>query len=293
MNLSFDLYRVFYYVCKNMSITEAAKCMYVSQPAITKQIKNLESGLGKVLFIRDKKGLVLTDAGKELYDKIKDSVEQLSSIEEEAKEDATCLIRIVAGYNTLKNYVIRNISSFSEKHPNVKFELATYSYDESLEKLREDKADVIFLNMRKKDDSLNDLYIKKCLDLEDILVVSKDMKKNIPDKIKLIDLNNYPIICKIGSSSTRQNVEEYFRQNNLIFTPKYELSSVWLIEEYIKANKGVGLVDRDAILEDLKRGTCIEIKTDVELPHREIGYAVRKNYIHKNIVDEFISSIVS
>ena len=293
MNLSFDLYRVFYYVCKNLSITEAAKCLYVSQPAITKQIKNLETGLGKELFIRNKKGLVLTDDGKKLYDKIKDSVEKLSSIEEGEDESEEFTIRIVAGYNTLKSYLVNSMSKFSEEHPNVKFEVATYPFDESIERLRDDKADLIFMNMKRKNDTLNDLQIKKCLEIEDILVVSKDMKSNFPDKIKLIDLNNYPIICKLGASTTRENIETYFSKYNLTFVPKYELSNVWLIEEYVKSNKGIGLVGRDTIDEELKNGNYIEIKTDVELPHREIGYAIRKNYSHKNVVDEFIAGIFS
>lgn len=293
MNLSFDLYRIFYYVCKNLSITEAAKNLYVSQPAITKQIKNLETGLGKVLFIRNKKGLVLTDDGKKLYEKIKDSVEKLSSIEEGEDESEEFTIRIVAGYNTLKSYLVNSMSKFSEEHPNIKFEVATYPYAESIERLREDKADLIFMNMKKKNDSLNDLQIKKCLEIEDILVVSKEMKEKFPDTIKLIDLNNYPIICKLGSSTTRENIEEYFNKFNQTFIPKYELSNAWLIEEYVKSNKGIGLVGRDTIDEDIKNGNCFEIKTDIELPHREIGYAVRKNYSHKNIIDEFIAGIIS
>ncbi len=293
MNLSFDLYRIFYYVCKNLSITEAAKNLYVSQPAITKQIKNLETGLGKVLFIRNKKGLVLTDDGKKLYEKIKDSVEKLSSIEEGEDESEEFTIRIVAGYNTLKSYLVNSMSKFSEEHPNIKFEVATYPYAESIERLREDKADLIFMNMKKKNDSLNDLQIKKCLEIEDILVVSKEMKEKFPDMIKLIDLNNYPIICKLGSSTTRENIEEYFNKFNQTFIPKYELSNAWLIEEYVKSNKGIGLVGRDTIDEDIKNGNCFEIKTDIELPHREIGYAVRKNYSHKNIIDEFIAGIIS
>lgn len=51
MDISLDLYKSFYYVCKFKSITQAGNVLYLSQPAVSKQLKKLEEGIGKVLFI--------------------------------------------------------------------------------------------------------------------------------------------------------------------------------------------------------------------------------------------------
>lgn len=65
MNL--NLYRVFYYVAKEKSITKAAKKLYISQPAISKSLKKLEEELNIELFFRNLNGVELTEAGKVLY----------------------------------------------------------------------------------------------------------------------------------------------------------------------------------------------------------------------------------
>ena len=291
MNLSFDLYKVFYYVCKYMSITDAARHLYVSQPAITKQIKNLEIGLSKNLFIRSKKGLELTKDGEKLLEKIKDPVERMISIEDNQEEDEECVIKIIAGYCTIKSFLIKNISKFNEKHPNVRFEISTYNYNEAVDRLRKGLADLVFLNMKDgEDDSLGDIKIKDFCEVQDILVANKDYD-NIPNRLNILDLNNYPIICKSGKSTTRKNIEEYFKKNNLQFKPKYELSNSWLIEEYVNLNLGIGVVTKEFTQEELKTGRFIEIETDKELPHREIGYAVRNNSLYNNLVDELINNL--
>ena len=70
MNIDFELYRIFYTVANNGNITKASMELNISQPAISKSIKNLEEQLGGQLFIRTKRGVNLTDEGKEFYNYI-------------------------------------------------------------------------------------------------------------------------------------------------------------------------------------------------------------------------------
>ena len=71
MNVNFELYRVFYIVATIGNITKASKKLMISQPAVTKQIKTLEEQLGGELFIRTKRGVILTENGREIYNYIK------------------------------------------------------------------------------------------------------------------------------------------------------------------------------------------------------------------------------
>lgn len=66
-NINLNLYRVFYYVAKEKSITKASKKLFISQPAISKSLKKLEDELNTVLFTRNLNGVELTDQGKILY----------------------------------------------------------------------------------------------------------------------------------------------------------------------------------------------------------------------------------
>ena len=71
MNIDFELYRVFYTVAKHKHMTKASEELHISQPAISKSIKNLEKQLGGELFVRTKRGVILTEEGKEFYNYIK------------------------------------------------------------------------------------------------------------------------------------------------------------------------------------------------------------------------------
>ena len=291
MNCSFDSYKVFYYVCKNMSITNAANELFVSQPAVTKQIKNLEESLGKILFIRTKKGLELTNDGKKLYESIKEPIEKLINLDNSNNKYPTTF-RIVAGYSTIKRYLLNTVSKYNEAHPDICFELHSYNYHESIEMLKEGKVDLIFSNLKNyENNDFETLNVKTFVVVQDIFVANSDYAKEIPHKIPLIKLKDYPIICKVGKSVSRTFIEDYFLKRNKQFKPKYELSNNWLMEEYVSMNLGIGIITKEFIKEKLKRKKFIEIKTDVKLPKREIGYSFRKQYFYKQFVNEFMEEL--
>ena len=77
MNINLELYKTFYYVAKNESISRAANELMISQPAISKSIKTLEEQVNVQLFIRKRDGVELTDAGEIIYNKIKNAMELL------------------------------------------------------------------------------------------------------------------------------------------------------------------------------------------------------------------------
>lgn len=115
MNINFELYKVFYYVAKNSSISRAANEMMISQPAISKSIKTLEEQVGTSLFIRKRDGVILSEAGETIYDKIKDAVELIVSAENDL--DAltnmdTGVINIGASRTILHEFLMPYIKSF-------------------------------------------------------------------------------------------------------------------------------------------------------------------------------------
>ena len=83
MNISYDSYRVFYYVAKYHSFTQAAVVLMNNQPNVTRTIKNLEQALGCKLFIRSSRGAQLTPEGEQLYAHISLAFAHIQSGEEE------------------------------------------------------------------------------------------------------------------------------------------------------------------------------------------------------------------
>lgn len=291
MNLNFELFKIFYYVCSYMSFTDAARHLYVSQPAITKQIQNLEQALGMVLFIRSKKGIELSEDGKKLYKEIKNPVEKLLAIESN-RSDIPDVIHIIAGYSTSKYFLLKTISEYDEKYPTVKFETNFYPYHEAIDRLWNGQADLIFVNMKNHPNrDFDGLKLKKCFDVHDIFVVHKDYKGEVAKSLNLLELNQYPIICKSGKSVARSFLENIYSEQGKNFHPKYELSNNWLIEEYVKECKGIGLITKEYIKEELSTGELIEIPTDILLPVRDIGYAMRRDYPYQQFVIQFIEEL--
>ena len=76
-----NLYKIFLCVAEEKNLTKASSKMYVSQPAISNSIKELEASLGCELFIRKNKGVELTPYGEKLYDKCRSAVEKLADVE--------------------------------------------------------------------------------------------------------------------------------------------------------------------------------------------------------------------
>lgn len=89
MYINYDYYRVFYYVAKYQSITQAANALMNNQPNVTRTVKNLEHELGCVLFVRSNRGVRLTPEGEQLYAHIKIAVEQIQQGEEELSRNKT------------------------------------------------------------------------------------------------------------------------------------------------------------------------------------------------------------
>lgn len=80
--VDFELYRIFKIVADEENLTKASGILHISQPAVTKHIKNLENELDTQLFKRSKYGMILNENGKRLYLQIKDAIDILSKSED-------------------------------------------------------------------------------------------------------------------------------------------------------------------------------------------------------------------
>ena len=139
MNINMELYKIFYYVAKNKNISKAANELLISQPSISKAIKNLEDQIGCQLFIRSKYGVVLTLEGKIFYEQIKSAMEIISNAEVKLKE----LINLEDGSlnigisNTLtQKYLMPYLKEFHSLYPYIKIKIITGPTQSLITKVR-------------------------------------------------------------------------------------------------------------------------------------------------------------
>ena len=295
MNIHFDWYNVFYYVCEYESVTKAANFLCVSQPAVTKIIRNLETTLSMKLIIKTTTGIELTEDGKRLYEAIKKPIEELNEITHKFPEKQEAYtIRINAGHSTTDKFLMKAFHRFEKKHKDIKFSIHTEEKDISYTQLIEGKTDLIFFSMNNDYAPLlenKNIKIVPWKESHEVFAIGKAVKDDYPKKISIKDMVKYPIICKMHKSSLRKKVEELFEKNGVKFQPTYELSNNWLVEEYIKKGLGIGLVVDNLVKSELEDGTFIEIETDQKAEGRMFGYAYRKDTSKVEIIKEFMEEV--
>ena len=120
--INLELYRIFYVVAESGNITKASKKLCISQPAVTKQIKNLESQLNTPLFIRTKKGVILNECGQKIFLNIKQALTLLDETNQMIKdftEFNTGTIKIGISTTLMKKYLLKYIEVFHNNYPNI------------------------------------------------------------------------------------------------------------------------------------------------------------------------------
>ena len=279
MNIDFELYRIFYTVANNGNITDAAKELNISQPAISKSIKNLEEQLGGTLFIRTKRGVILTSEGKEFYNYIKKAIEYITSAENKFTDlinlETGC-IRIGISTTLTKEFLLPYLEKFHKLYPNIDIMISTNISSELLTKLRNGLIDIVILNLNNKkyDD---DIEIIKCKEINDCFVINNDYLNLNNLNLSIKDLNNYPLILQTKESNTRDFIDNFAKEHNVILKPNMELASYTLVVTLAKIGFGIGYATKEYIKKELENKELFELKIKETIPPRYIGIALCKN----------------
>ena len=174
MDINLELYKVFLSVARNQNITKAANELRISQPGVSKSIKNLEEQLNCVLFIRTKSGVYLTQEGKMFYEKLSNAIEIIDNAEKSLME----MINMENGYlnigvsNTLtRNFLLEYIEKYHQLYPKIKIQIYTNPTSELITKARNGIIDLIILNLPY--DVPNDFFIQKLKTIQDCFVGNK------------------------------------------------------------------------------------------------------------------------
>jgi len=140
--------RYFVTVAAELNISRASARLRISQPAVSRQLRDLEEELRVALFVREKHGLKLTPAGQsflahahDLLRRSSDAVKQMAAFSEQARETLT------VGYiaPALSSILAPALRSFSEAHPHAEVALREMTPGEQVKALRADRIDLALL----------------------------------------------------------------------------------------------------------------------------------------------------
>ncbi len=291
--VNLELYKVFYSVAKCGSLTKAAEELYISQPAVSQAVKQLETQLGGTLFNRTHKGMELSEmGGKQIFPLVEQALKLFEQVEDkyaELKDTATGVVRICASDTVATHFLLPYIKRYHEKYPNVNLVLQNGTSIETIELLKNKKGDIGFVNLPIDDSEIN--LLSKVMHLHDTFVASESFSELTDGVVPLNRLQDYPLLMLELSTATRQAIVSFAHSQGVHLHPEIELASLELMVELSKTGIGIACIPREFVRHELESGVLKEIKTDPALPARAIGLCLPKNESMTFAVKEFLKLI--
>ncbi len=270
MDINLEYYRIFYYVGKHRSITLAAEELSISQPAVSQAVKNLENALESQLFVRTSKGVRLTTEGEVLYSYVKRGYETILLGEKKYREMLNLEsgeIRIGASDMTLQFYLLSYLEEFHEAYPKIKVTVTNAPTPETLRHLQDGKIDfgVVSTPVIAKS-NLSILPVRK---IQDVFVAGRKFRHLKDRKLSYKELEQLPVMCLEGNTSTKKYVEEFLQGYDVRLQPEFELATSNMLIQFAVRSLGIASVVRDFAKEQLESGELFELEFESEIPPRE------------------------
>ncbi|PSB32518.1 LysR family transcriptional regulator [Chlorogloea sp. CCALA 695] len=238
--------KVFEEVARSGSFTKAAEEMFLSQPTVSQQIKQLTKAVGIPLFEQIGKRIYLTDAGKEVLSVCKDISEKMSQLEmtlADLKGLKQGNLRL-AVITTAKYFVPRLLGQFRHRYPGIKIALQVTNRKQVLDRLSENVDDLYILGQPPEGLDIN---LRPILENALVAIAPSDHplagEKNIP----LQRLAQEPFIIREAGSGTRMAVEQFFAENRVEMNVEMEIGSNEAIKHAIVGGLGISVLSRHVL----------------------------------------------
>jgi len=284
--MNFEQLRGFYAVAEEGSFTKAAKKLFLTQPAISLQVRALEEELEEQLFKRTGKSVYLTQAGeilkihvKSIFDSLEDAKTQVSELQGLLRG------RLVIGCSdTITIYILAPIlQAYNKQYPKVEIAIRNKTSLEVAELVLTGMVDFGIVTLPIKNSQLHSEVLFRCAD---VAICSSEHPLAERESISLAELSQYPLLLLEPGSNSRSLLEKAFSACNVPLSPAMDLGSIDVIKKMVSISLGVSIVPEFALRSEEEGLVALTID---ELPQREIGIirSQKGNYLSR-AVKEFL-----
>lgn len=269
--IDFELYRIFVAVADEENITRASEKLNISQPAITKQIKNLENQLSIKLFERKSKGVALTNEGKKIYEKLKNPIEELNKIDAQIGKEK---IINIGTHNHMGGLIFgQAINQYTLKYPNVNLNLVCEEMDELLRKLKNKEIDIVFAKKYDNDKVPKGLKFIKLGNMHETFIVNK--QSEIAGQTLTFDnLKGKMIYIPREYEQTTKRIKELTQSSDI----DLKLSNYRSIVRLVNDGMVIGVVTAEYLYGwEWKEFNLVEVKNNIGLGECEFGIYLNSN----------------
>ena len=291
MPLNYELYKVFYQVALDLSFSKAAENLFISQSAVSQNIKNLEKELKTDLFIRSTKNVQLTESGKILFEHIEPAFNLIKNGEKSIREINALKrgeIHIGANDTISKDYLLPYLNKFHQLYPKIQIQITNRTSSTCIDLLQQNKVDLIISNLPNPKIT-EQMEYWEIFSFDDIFIAGSEFKELSQKKIKLEQFKNYPLLMLENKTTTRKFFEKILKKLDIEIEAAVELGSVDLLIEMTKIGLGIALVPEYCL--NLKKEGLFEVKTKEKLPARKLAVVKMKNIPLSKSADKFMQII--
>ncbi len=285
--MSLDAYRIFHEAARTGSITRAAGNLFLSQPAVSKSIRQLEERLGIPLFVRLPKGVELTAEGHVFFRYIDQAMAQITAGERMADRMQRLeagAVRVGMSHTLCRHWFLPHLRAFHDLHPHLRLQVYSRTGPETLRMLY--AGDLDFGVVSRPEDAAS-FHFAPLLELEDIFVTSR--RGQVPAApIPLGEITRFPLMLLEGGNTSRQGIERHFEQQGIPLKAEIEVSSMDLLIEYAKIGLGVAAVVRSFVGVELAAGELFEIPVEPAPGKRTVGILTHGELPLSHAADAFV-----
>ncbi|MBF0154359.1 MAG: LysR family transcriptional regulator [Magnetococcales bacterium] len=291
MSFSDTRLRVFYAVAKHLSFTRAAEELYLTQPAVTFQIRQLEEHFNTRLFDRHHNRISLTDAGQVVFTYAERILELYRETEKAINEMTGVTKGVVklGASTTIGEYLMPKILSiYHSQFPSVQIRLTIHNTRLVIRKLEDATIDVGLVEgpVRNKN-----VTISPCTEDELVVIMPRNHPLAEYEELTIAHMREYPFVSREEGSGTRAVITEFlgkaglpYEQLNVVL----ELGSTESIKGAVEGGVGISIVSMASLQKELALTSLVVKRVKGVAMKRRINFVYQKQKFRTKAVEEFL-----
>ncbi|MCV6592429.1 MAG: LysR substrate-binding domain-containing protein [Silicimonas sp.] len=239
--MNYNQLRAFHYVAMTGGFSRAAEVLSLTQPAVSEQVRKLETEHDVLLFNRDRKQITLTPLAEKLllytkqFFEIEDSIDDFLT-ENRAAPTGHLRIMVDSAF-----HLSERLRRFRIRHPGIAISVSTGNSDEILARLRSYDAEIGVVGIQ---DPGSDMHVENLGTSPIIAVMAKSFLERRLERLRLDDLHAHPLVFREAGSKTRQKLEEEGLRQGIRFDPVAVVEGREAMLEIVASGVGLGFVSQ-------------------------------------------------
>ena len=283
--------RAFYQVARCQNVSLAARQLFVSQPAVTAQVKLFEESCGLKLFKKKGRNLILTDEGKTLFNfskKIFDYEQKIEDAVTQMKELKQGNLKLGSARTYARYFMPFLLTGFRDAFPHLKIHLDEGSSREMIHSLVELKNEVVII--AKADEHPNIAFIPFSRE-ELVLILPPNHRLANEDSVGFGQFAQEPVIMKDPGSGTRRLVDDLFSSNGVTPNVLMETGDAEIIKLLVQHGEGISFLAKEAVAFELQENKLITVPLKKDPIFLDVTIAYLKNQPLSPPAQAFLDSL--